>query len=365
MPSKEVAPQLAMWAPNEDNAIAFADLPAPFARSYLRLRLRDFLYETFCLPQSLPPQTDETLLANDRVSGGLHTGLLAQFQQCNYGQGYFDPGWRVIESPDTSQADGTLAVEKYGVILHVERSRHLHPDQPALQRTVNAAHPAPPIPIKFPNYRFEPGYYIAIGDCGPPHAPATEIYFSAAVAAVPTLMSTLTTKLNRTDPMPYTLQAPYEPEDYWGPEAMTLRIEKRSLNRLRPLLKQIRAQHTNLELRPESPIFARTLEPGIAIADVIDSACTDGFGSSAELSRVERVADALVEHWDQEHWVQGHWVQEHWHQQQETDAIPTDNMPTDNMPTDEITQSQTAGDRLSLIKQTLAEAENPTVEGIT
>ncbi|MEM6449447.1 MAG: T3SS effector HopA1 family protein, partial [Cyanobacteria bacterium P01_D01_bin.105] len=203
-------------------------------------------------------------------------------------------------------------VQKYGVVLRVERSRHLQSTQQTVQPKQNVA-------IKLPNYRFEPGYYIAIGDCGPVVEPATEIYFAAAATAVPTLLETLTRALNGTDDdreegtstfsphvspflfsgralkMPYTLRVPYEPEAFEGPEAIALRIETAALPLIKPLLKYLREQHTAQEIRLETPLFGEALWPGIAVADVIESDSTEWFGSSAELSRVELVAEALTE----------------------------------------------------------------------
>jgi len=283
-----------VWEPDEEGAIAFAELPESFARSYLRLRLRNFLYETFCL-SLFEPLAEPPMLANDRVSGGLSVRLLEQFQQCNRGQGYFDSGWRII----AQEEEDTLAVEKYGVVLHVKRSRHLLPAHQAAPLNADQH-----IPIRLPCYRFESGYYIAIGDCGPAAketaaeetAATTEVYFAASVAAVPTLMELLTSTLNAPLKMPYSLKAPYEPEAYQGPEAMVLRIEKAALETLTPLLHRIRAQHTADELRTETPLFGRMVCPGIAVADVMEAEREHWFGS-ADLSRVELVAEALAEGW--------------------------------------------------------------------
>ena len=277
------------WEPDEENAIAFRDLPESFARSYLRLRLRDFFYERFCL--SGLTQVEQPLLANDRVGGGLHTGLLEQFQRCNRGSGYFDPDWRVIGQEE----DGALAVEKSGVVLHVVRSQHLPPDLRAIQIATDPAK-ARRLSIRLPCYRFEPGYYIAIGNCGPVTAAACDIYFAASVEAVPTLIEAITRTLNSELKVPFSLAAPYEPEAYQGPEAIALRVEKSAVEKIVPLLKQIRDQHTEAVLRHQSSLFSHSLYPGISISRMVEPNPPHGF-ISAELTGLELVADAITERW--------------------------------------------------------------------
>ena len=277
------------WTLDDEQAIDFFELPESFARTYLQVQLRDFLYESFCEPAiETSVAADAQILANDRVSGGLHTALLEQFQQSNCGQGYFDAGWRVV-SPEQN---GALSVEKYGVVLSVERSRHLLPTQ-------SPTAPNQHVSIRLPCYRFEPGYYIAIGDRGSVTEPATEIYFAASALALPSLLKTLTTALNQEIAMPFTLRAPYEPEEYRGAEAIALRITKSSLAQIKPLLKRIRAAHTPEQIRTDAPLFGHSLFPGISTADVIESNSTDWFGSSADFSRLELVAAALADHWMQ------------------------------------------------------------------
>ena len=278
----------------------------------MRLHLRNFLYETFCLVQETDPEAARDLetcnletcdleerkvekhkvekhieLANDRLSGGLHTGLLEQFWVSNRSEGYFDAGWRLVAEEGES-----LRVEKYGVVLSATRSHHL---SSAAQTISHDPKQEQYVAIKLPGYRFEPGYYVAIGDSGPVETAATEIYFAASAAIAHTLMETITTALNSQLKMPYTLRVPYTPEDYCGPEAIALRIESANLERVKPLLAHIRQQHSLYDLRDESPLFATPLQPGITFANVIESNVTKWFGSSADLSRTEIVATVLTE----------------------------------------------------------------------
>jgi hypothetical protein len=325
-----------VWAPDNDYAENFLQLPKDFAKSYLQLQLRNFIYEIFCLAPSAHDDTtdDQALLSNDRVGGGLHVGLLKQFSQSNRGKGYFDPGWQVVEAlADASaepQSEDTLAVKKHGVVVHVEKLRHLPPAD-------RAAQPGDTVAVYLPPYRFEPDCYVAVGDRGPVEDidQAMDIYLAANAAAMAPIMEMITTALNGTansgdEAIPYTLQVPYRPEGYEGPEAMVLRVESTATAQVRPLLRQIwqqikqkatgiQAQVASTQagdgpdneldngldlaappqLRPECPLFAYPLWPGISVAAVIPSTAIYWYGGSADLSRSQLAADALVQRWYQ------------------------------------------------------------------
>ncbi len=124
-----IAPNRNRWEPDDTASQGFAQMPAAFARNYLQLRLRNFLYETFCSVDEIEQsyRTNEPpVLTNDRLGGGLHVGLLEQFQQSNRGTGFFDPGWTVLHT----EADDTVAVKKDGIVVHVEKSAFKGCDRP-------------------------------------------------------------------------------------------------------------------------------------------------------------------------------------------------------------------------------------------
>lgn len=305
------------WEP-DSMAKNFAEMPEAFARLYLQMRVRNFLHETFgdpdifagsALTSSSEVAGSETSpldlpnLMNDRIGGGLHVGLLEQVTLSNQGKGYFDPGWQVVRE----DSYGAIAVQKHGIVLYVE-SRHLSPEkQSERQAKKQTVQPGELLAIRLPGYRLEPDFYIAIGDQGPVYDmnEASEIYFAATDAAMPLIMKTLTTALNGEQGIPYTLLVPYAPEGYEGPEAIVLRIEKAAFDQVLPLLQQIWelcsqavcSDPKSALLRAEFPVFAYPLWPGISMADVIESSATEWFGSSAELSRMHLVAEALTQVW--------------------------------------------------------------------
>ena len=317
-----IVPGVADRLLEDDFAKDFTELPKAFARAYLQLQLRDFLYETFCLSDR-DAQDDPAVdsqsevfrpIANDRLNGGLHIGLLNHFRACNSGTGYFDPGW-VVVGEVSETAGEALAVIKQGVVVEIERSRHLKPDQQTAQ--VDDM-----ISVRLPAYRFEPDYYIAIGNLGPVLAVETaiEIYIAANVSAMAPILSLVTQTLNATETaIPFTLRLPYRPESYQAIEAIALRVEATAYEVVRAMLEEIaqqcpaqsadhlsvsRALHSSAlldqlpTLRSVLPVFAYPLFPGISVAAVLENKATEWFGSQADLSRCDVFSEALVTTWE-------------------------------------------------------------------
>ncbi|MEM6596761.1 MAG: T3SS effector HopA1 family protein [Cyanobacteria bacterium P01_C01_bin.69] len=305
------APGIDPWEPDDDYAESFTELPTAFARSYLQLRLRNFLLETFCHP--LPHDDAEKLvsestlsLVNDEVGGGLNVGLIQQFLANNQGQGYFDPNWQVLRY----ESDYTWAVQKQSVTVHIEPNEHVRGEQQFAQIGDH-------VDILLPGYRYETDDYIAISNLGPVTETenAIEIYFAANAAAMAPIMTAVTTTLS--DAILYTLRVPHRLSDYAGPEAIALRINGTDYATVLPVLQRIvhtcqaesksTTESSNAidpsslaacpALRDECPVFAYPLYPGISWASVVDNSVTQWFGSAADVGRMQLIAEALVETW--------------------------------------------------------------------
>lgn len=274
--------------------------------------------------------------ANNTVGGGLHVGLIQQFASSNHGQGYFEPGWQVIGL----ESNGTLAVQKQAITVHIQCDRHLRPHH-------QSAQPGDVVDILLPGYRYEADDYIAVSNLGPVACPAAnpldnspseasetaiEIYFAANAAAMAPIMRAITTAL--ADVIPYTLRVPHRIKDYKGAASITLRISAADYNAVRPVLKYMiedglfeegRDQYITInlsnpkgtsanlvtrdetapnrtapditaspQLRPEIPLFAYPLEAGISWASVLPSPVTHWYGSCVEASRMQLIAEALI-----------------------------------------------------------------------
>lgn len=287
-----IAPGIAHQLPEGDFSQNFANLPEAFAKAYLQLQLRDFLYDNFCAAsdasESSSTNPSPKALLNDRAGGGLHRELFGQLQDSNHGTGYFDLGWEVVSVAD----DDWVAITKHGVVVHAERSCHLAPQHqfPAVGEMVS---------IHLPPYRFESDFYVAVGNKGPVGSTvdAMELYIAADMASAQSVIAAITQMLNAKDiAVPYTLRLPYRPEDYRGAEVIALRIETSAQPKVKPLLRHL----SQTVVRNELPVFAYPLQPGISVAKVIDSGVTEWFGSWADLSRCDVLARGLVELWEEE-----------------------------------------------------------------
>ena len=108
-----------------DVVARFQHLPLELQSKYQSLQLRGFLYGIYynaSLRKALVAEADsgelmpEQNLENNRFQG-VDLKFYEQLHNSNRGAGYFDPGWRVLRQ----EADGTLAVIKDNLTLHIER----------------------------------------------------------------------------------------------------------------------------------------------------------------------------------------------------------------------------------------------------
>ena len=286
--------------PLSDNFSRFVRLPESFRQAFLQQQVKDFLYETFCLGDR--SFGDAAIAANNELSGGIHSELLNRLIASNYGQGYFDAGWQVVE--DLGEE---LAVMKQGVVIYVEKHRHLQ-DEDALMNW-------DAVSIRLPEYRFEPGFYVAVGDAGPVvSTPSIEFYMAAEASAVTVVLEAVTKSFNAVgEAIPYTLRLPYQLGGYraqaTGAETVALRTVESAGDRAVIVLEEIVRACSCLSaiapedlvdwdkpaLRPDCSIFAYPIFPGVSMA-VADSDA-DWFGGWADRSCCEALAQVLVAHW--------------------------------------------------------------------
>ena len=111
----------------------FQQIPLELQNKYLSLQLQSFLYGIYyngSLKTALAPDADSDNLAlHQNLENNTFLGVNLEFNdrlhKSNSGVGYFDPGWQVFRQED----DGSLAVTKGGLTLHIEREKHLQPKE--------------------------------------------------------------------------------------------------------------------------------------------------------------------------------------------------------------------------------------------
>jgi hypothetical protein len=176
---------------------------------------------------------------------------VAALSAANTGRGTWEPGW-VIGDPDT---EGRIAVSKDGMTLF------------ALPEGVRVA--ADQCRVRVPREwrHLVPGFYFAIGDTESTDKPEPSVRFYwhlTARAAVP-YMATTTKALNGGG-IPFRTKVLSDPGAYQRADAGVLYVARRDCDRLGNLLPTIYRRIAS-ELRAQTPLFTRSLAPGLAVAD--------------------------------------------------------------------------------------------------
>lgn len=291
-------------------------LSVPLQDQYLRLRLGSYLYSLYDASGNLSRLNSgsENEPIQERIalnaSLGVHSSFFAALHDCNTGEGYFDPDWLVLRE----SSDGLLVAQKDGLTLHVSRERHLDP-------TDRSAKIGDRIAVRLPRNLIEDECYVAVGNAGMSHglvalsnfqpAPqesalqepalqeeklSIDVYFNLDAEGGLALMKELTTALNASD-LPFKLKVPMDETDCNRPDAISLTFSKAHYSKIQPLLGPL-YQKQQARYRPEIPLFAKFLAPGLALAEHPRQTFTpcESFG----LNRYQIVAEGLLTAWRQQ-----------------------------------------------------------------
>jgi len=267
----------------------FQRIPLELQNKYLSLQLQSFLYGIYyngSMQAALAPDTssaDPALHQNleNNTFLGVDLEFYDRLHKSNTGEGYFDPGWQVLRQ----EADGSLAVTKGGLTLHIEREQHL---QPAEQ----SAAVGNSVAIRMPRNLVQNGFYMAVSNAGPDTHPQTvRVYFNLSPEGAVAVMEKLTQQLNEIK-IPFTFKVLYNPSDYGRYDSGVLYFEKSNYPTVRQVLTSVYAEN-QLHFRTEVPLFTKLLAPGLALAEEPDCkfAAVESFG----MNRCQIVANGLLE----------------------------------------------------------------------
>jgi hypothetical protein len=256
---------------------------------YLSLQLQSFLYGIYyngSMQAALASEAsspDPALHQNleNNTFFGVDLEFYDRLHKSNTGEGYFDPGWQVLRQ----EPDGSLAVTKGGLTLHLEREQHL---QPAEQ----SAAVGDSVAIRMPRNLVQNGFYMAVGNAGPDTHPQTvRVYFNLSPEGAVAVMESLTQQLNEIK-IPFTFKVLYNPSDYGRYDSGVLYFEKSNYEAVRQVLQTVYAEN-QLHFRTEVPLFTKLLAPGLALAEEPDCkfAAVESFG----MNRCQIVANGLLE----------------------------------------------------------------------
>ncbi|MFB2979618.1 T3SS effector HopA1 family protein [Microseira sp. BLCC-F43] len=275
----------------------FQKMPADVQHKYLSLQLRSFLYGIYyngSLQTKLASEL-ESDLANYNLYQNLENntflGVDVEFYELlhksNAGEGYFDPSWQIVKE----ESDGTLAVIKHGLTLHIERDRHLSPAE-------KSATVGDTVAIKMPPNLVQNGFYVAVSNLGSEtfsnpdnYAGTARIYFNLKAEGAIAIMGSLTQKLKEIQ-IPFTFKVLYNPSDYGRYDSGVLYFEKSNYQAFRQILQTVYTENKSY-FQAEVPLFTKLLAPGLALAEEPDRKFTiqESFG----MNRCQIVANGLLE----------------------------------------------------------------------
>jgi hypothetical protein len=234
-------------------------LPDELGDKCLSLRLGSFLYGVYYSGAIKTAQEAHNNPNNSALSleNNMHMGADIQFygqlHNSNSGTGYFDAGWLV----KIEEHDGSLAVAKDGLTLHLDRTKHLSAaEQNAEKGDV--------VSIQMPKNLIQPGYYVAVSNLGAGRS-EVEIYFNVSPEGAVCLMQVLTKSLNEAM-IPFTLKTLYNPSEYECYNPLILKFSRDSYTAIWKILHSI-YENFSRYFREETPLFAKVLAPGLALAE--------------------------------------------------------------------------------------------------
>ncbi|NEO47337.1 MAG: hypothetical protein F6K55_25720 [Moorea sp. SIO4A3] len=273
----------------------FGQLPLELQKKYLSLQLRSFLYGIYyngSLKDDLALNGDsDDLTLHQNLENNTFLGIDLKFYQrldeSNTGEGYFDPDWLVLRQ----ESDGTLAVNKGGLTLHIEPKEHLQPEaqSPAVGEEVA---------VLLPPNLVQNGFYMAVGnlgmyDYGNPDSEGeiVRIYFNLTAEGAVAVMGSLTQQLNQIS-VPFSFKVLYHPEDYNRYDSGVLYFDNNDYEAVRLVLQKVYTEHQS-HFKPEVPLFTKFLAPGLGLAEEPDQKFADqeSFG----MNRCQIVANGLLE----------------------------------------------------------------------
>ncbi len=276
----------------------FQKMPDSMQKKYLSLQLRSFLYGIYyngSMRSVLALDGEGNGLPLDLENNtvlGIDVAFYQRLHESNCGQGYFDPSWSVLKE----ESDGSLAVTKGGLRLHIQRDKHLQPSQQAVVVGNSVA-------ILMPKNRVQNGFYMAVSNVGfsriedtNSHPVTVRIYFNLTPDGAVAVMASLTQQLQEMA-IPFSFKVLYNPKDYQRCDSGVLYFDKRDYEAVGRVLKTVYAEVRSY-FKPEIPLFTMQLAPGLGLAEEPDQKF--GEQESFGMNRCQIVANGLLEAWQQE-----------------------------------------------------------------
>lgn len=245
-------------------------------------RLRDVLYDQCYIRRIAKPAAGDMHTISHAV---LEQSLSEQFQNANHNKDGWDPGWRIYKTA----SDGKLFVQKG------ERSRMVMAGEYSTYKWPGVA-PAPGDMLSVRMFAgstdMQSSFFFAFGrtlsdqfdECA-----VVRFYFNIKAEAAVELMRLLTATLNRYL-IPFKFKSLVNSDDYTRADSAVLYVARRYYHVTASIVRDV-AVMLDEGVREGTPMFTKTLVPGIGMAD--DPAGGESFG----MHRCRLVAAAIVATW--------------------------------------------------------------------
>ncbi|RUT10213.1 hypothetical protein DSM106972_007080 [Dulcicalothrix desertica PCC 7102] len=263
----------------------FQRIPLELQNKYLSLQLQSFIYGIYYNGSMQVGGSATNLAFGQNQENNTFLGINLEFYKrlhtSNSGEGYFEPGWLVL----CQESDGSLAVKRGGLTLHIDRQQHL-------QLSEQCANIGDLVSIRMPRNLVQNGFYVAVSNAGANTYPQTvRIYFNLSPEGAVIVMESLTRQLNETK-IPFTFKVLYDPSDYKRYDSGVLYFERGDYKTVLQVLKNIYIEN-QFHFRKDIPLFTKLLAPGLSIAEEPNSkfADSESFGTN----RCQIIANALLE----------------------------------------------------------------------
>lgn len=265
----------------------FQRIPVELQHKFLNLQLQSFLYDVYYNGSMRSTLTPEPKTQNNTLLG-IDLEFYDRLHQSNHGQGYFDSGWLVVQE----ESNGTLAVTKKELTLHIERAYHLINPQSAVVGDLVA--------IRMPKNLMQNGFYVAVGNAGTdernqPQANrvTVRIYFHLSAEGAVAVMDSLTQHLNDLN-IPFSFKVLYSPDDYQRYDSGVLYFERGYYPTVRQVLQTVYVEN-QIYFKDQIPLFTKPLAPGLALAEEPKYKFTkqESFG----MNRCQMIANGLLQSW--------------------------------------------------------------------
>ncbi|BAZ81546.1 T3SS effector HopA1 family protein [Sphaerospermopsis kisseleviana CS-549] len=271
----------------------FEKLPLEMQQQHLKLQLRNFIYSAYYNVATKPDQNPDDEESNSKVNQNLENnslfGVDLEFYDLlhtrNKSQGYWSHSWQIVRE----ETDGSLAVHKNGLTLHVDPNLHLLPTKQKL--TVGKF-----VSIKMPKNLVQKGFYMAVANAGSQNNhEITRIYFNLTPEGAAAVMESLTEALNNID-ISFSFKALYNPVDYRRYDSAVLYFNKGKYELVHPILPRIYEENKSY-FQEQVPLFTKLLAPGLACAEEPEQKF--GEQESFGTHRCQIIANGLIAAWQQ------------------------------------------------------------------